>query len=65
MVGRSKKLVFNNLKERVRGTEKGNYSVKSGYHMEMQRTEVVNDGGAGSTPEETACWKKIWKLNIP
>ncbi|CAN0860686.1 hypothetical protein LINGRAHAP2_LOCUS8012 [Linum grandiflorum] len=47
------------------GTEKGNYSVKSGYHMEMQRTEVVNDGGVGSTPEETVCWKKIWKLNIP
>ncbi|CAN0925333.1 hypothetical protein LINGRAHAP2_LOCUS34697 [Linum grandiflorum] len=47
------------------GTEKGNYSIKSGYHMEIKRTEVVNDGGAGSTPEETACWEKIWKLNIP
>jgi hypothetical protein len=46
------------------GTKTGHFSVKSAYHLEMERhssTQGINSSAALVTP----LWKKLWELHLP
>jgi hypothetical protein len=47
-----------------KGTKNGVFTVRSAYHMEVERQSMEN-GDCSSPGEDEVIWKECWNLNIP
>jgi hypothetical protein len=46
------------------GTKSGLFSVRSAYHMEVER-RIRNRGSSSTDPSSVSLWKRIWSLKVP